>query len=299
MFFQWRASTAGAELFHPAMVPHAGPDTRIFREVSELGRAVSRLGEIAGSTVPADVALLWDADSWWAMENRGIPLTDVRYLDLLRADHAALWRAGVVCDFVHPEGDLARYRVVFATGAYLISDEGARALRAYVQAGGNVVMSFGGGMVDSSHHARSGGYPGELRDVFGIRVEEVLASYAEGALAGHPAVTRNSFGAGTAWYVSTQLDSDARDRLFGRVLAEVGTGPVAPGAPPGVEIVRRHGDGGRSWLFVLNHTGAAAVVEASGVELLSGRPANGQFEVPPGGVAVVREHADVRGLDAL
>jgi beta-galactosidase len=120
-----------------------------------------------------------------------------------------------------------RYRVVFATGAYLISDEGAQALRGYVEAGGNVVMSFGGGMVDSSHHARSGGYPCELRDVFGIRVEEfrplppagtvaltggdhgtvwseelrcegaeVLASYAEGVLAGHPAVTRNSFGGG-------------------------------------------------------------------------------------------------------
>ena len=320
MFFQWRASQAGAELFHPAMLPHAGPDTRVFREVCELGRVVSQLGEIAGSTVSADVALLWDSDSWWAMEDRGIPLTDVRYLDLLRADHAALWRAGVVCDFVHPEADLARYRLVFAPGAYLISDEGAQALRSYVEAGGNVVMSFGGGMVDSSHHARPGGYPGELRDVFGIRVEEfrplppagtvaltggnqgtvwseelrcggaeVLASYAEGPLAGHPAVTRNSFGAGAAWYVSTHLAAEARDRLFARVLAEVGTGPVARGGAPGVEIVRRHGDGGRSWLFVLNHTPAPAVIEVSGVELLSGRQAAGQLEVPPGGVAVVRE----------
>src|ERR1035438_3813694 len=108
MFFQWRASPAGAEMFHPAMVPHAGPDTRIFREVCELGRAVSRLGEVVGSTVPAEVALLWDADSWWALENRGIPLADVGYLDLVRADHATLWRARVVCDFIHPDGDLSR-----------------------------------------------------------------------------------------------------------------------------------------------------------------------------------------------
>jgi len=331
MFFQWRASQAGAEMFHPAMVPHAGPDTRIFREVCELGQAVSRLAEVVGSTVPAEVAMLWDADSWWALENRGIPLAEVRYLDLVRADHAALWRAGVVCDFVHPLGDLARYRLVFATAAYLISDEGAQALRNYVEGGGHVVMSFGGGMVDARHHARLDGYPGPLRDVFGIRVEEfrplapgetvpltgdgvpgdgladgghgtiwsellrsegaeVLASYGDGPLAGHPAMTRNSFGAGTAWYVSTQLDAGARDRLVAAVAAEAGAAPVVVGAPPGVEIVRRHGDAGRSWLFVLNHTGAAAVVEASGVDLLSGRSADGQLEVAPGGVAVLREH---------
>jgi beta-galactosidase len=332
MFFQWRASHSGAEMFHPAMVPHAGPDTRIFREVCELGRVVERLGEITGSVVPADVAMFWDADSWWALEDRGIPLADLSYPDLVRADHAALWRAGVVCDFVHPEADLSSYRLVFATAAYLISDEGARVLREYVAAGGHVVLSFGGGMVDSRHHARLGGYPGPLRDVFGIRVEEfrplalgddvplargggtgelaghgmvwsedlraegasVFASYAEGPLAGHPAITRNSFGAGTAWYVSTLLDEGARDRLLADVLAGAGVGPVVRGTPPGVEIVRRHG-GGRSWLFVLNHTGAAAMVEASGVDLLSGREADGRLEVGPGAVAVIREHLHDHG----
>jgi beta-galactosidase len=334
MFFQWRASHSGAEMFHPAMVPHAGQDTRIFREVCELGRVVERLGEIAGSAVHADVAMLWDADSWWALEDRGIPLADVAYLDLVRADHAALWRAGVVCDFVHPEADLSPYRLLFATAAYLITDEGARVLREYVHAGGHVVLSFGGGMVDSRHHARLGGYPGALRDVFGIRVEEfrplagaeavaltelepagpepagpeparhgtvwsedlraegaeVLARYAEGPLAGSPAITRNSYGAGTAWYVSTLLDEGARDRLLAGVLARAGVGPVVRGAPPGVEIVRRALDEGPSWLFVLNHTPEVAVVGASGVEVLSGRPVDGRLEVTPGGVAVVREH---------
>ncbi len=89
--------------------------------------------------------------------------------------------------------------------------------------------------------------------------------------------------------MSTQLDEDARDRLFAAAAARAGTGPVIAGAPPGVEIVRRHGDGGRSWLFVLNHTPDAAVVDARGVDLLSGRRADGRFEVAPGGVAVLRE----------
>jgi beta-galactosidase len=92
--------------------------------------------------------------------------------------------------------------------------------------------------------------------------------------------------------VSTQLDEDARDRLVAAVAAEAGAAPVVVGVPPGVEIVRRHGDAGRSWLFVLNHTGAPVVVPASGVDLLSGRQADGQLEVAPGAVAVLREHGE-------
>jgi beta-galactosidase GanA len=32
LFFQWRASRAGAETYHLALVPHGRPDIRIFRE---------------------------------------------------------------------------------------------------------------------------------------------------------------------------------------------------------------------------------------------------------------------------
>ena len=48
LFFQWRASRAGAEMYHSAMVPHAGPDSAAFREVVALGGAVRRLAEVAG-----------------------------------------------------------------------------------------------------------------------------------------------------------------------------------------------------------------------------------------------------------
>lgn len=40
MFFQWRAPAGGAERFHSALVPHAGSDSRVFRETVELGRVL-------------------------------------------------------------------------------------------------------------------------------------------------------------------------------------------------------------------------------------------------------------------
>jgi beta-galactosidase len=330
LFFQWRASPAGAEMHHAAMVPHAGPDSRVFTEVTELGHAVERLGEVAGSTVGAQAAVVWDPGSWWALDGTRFTSAEVTYPGEVRAWHGGLWRAGVVSDFVRQDGDLRGYRLLLAPALYLVTRRGIGALREYVAGGGHLVMSFFSAMADARGHARRGGTPGGLRVVFGIRVEEfcplprdarvtlsdgesgdggsgagesgavwserlraegaeVVASYADGPLAGLPAITRNTFGNGVAWYVSTSLGQRAHDRLIARVLAGAGVPPVVPGSPPGLEAVRRQGEGGRSWLFVLNHTGGAGVVEASGVELLSGRRVSGPLEIAPGGVAVVRE----------
>jgi beta-galactosidase len=322
LFFQWRASPAGAEMYHAAMVPHAGRDSRVFREVAELGHAIERLGEVAGAVVSAEAALVWDPGSWWALDNHRFTSPDLSYLDEVRGWHGALWRAGVVSDFARQHGDLAGYRLLLAPALHLVTEAGIGALRGYVADGGHLVMTFASAMADDHLHARRGGTPGGLLEVLGIRVEEfcplppaervtlsdgesggawaerlrtegadVVASYPGGPLAGLPAITRNTFGSGIAWYISTSLTPDARDRLAGRILADAGLQPVVPGAPPGLEAVRRHAGDGRSWLFVLNHTGSASSVPVTGTELLSGRQVTGLLDVPAGGVAVVREDA--------
>ena len=102
MFFQWRASRFGAEKFHSAMVPHAGTDSRLWREVVALGADVAALGEVQGSTVRADVAVVWDWESWWALELEFRPTSDVKYLERVRAFYAALWHAKATVDFVAP-----------------------------------------------------------------------------------------------------------------------------------------------------------------------------------------------------
>ena len=66
--FQWRAAAAGAEKFHSGMLPHAGTDSRVWREVTGLGADLGRLAPVAGSPVRAEAALLHDWESWWALE---------------------------------------------------------------------------------------------------------------------------------------------------------------------------------------------------------------------------------------
>jgi beta-galactosidase len=317
-FFQWRSSRAGAEKFHSGLVPHAGTDTKIWREVVRLGQALDALGEIRGTTVAADAALLFDYEAWWACELDSHPSADVTYLDQAHRYYRALWAAGVTVDVVHPDAELDGFPLVVVPTLYLVSDAAADRLGEYVRNGGTVLVTYFSGIVDESDHIRLGGYPGAFRDVLGVRTEEffplrrsetvalddgttadvwaellhldgaeAVTSYADGPLPGVPAVTRNSYGDGTAWYAACRLDAEGVRRLVDRLLADSGVAPTRP-PRPGVELVRRTGDG-RSYLFVLNHTDTDAVLPFGGTDLLTGTTHADSVGVPAGGVAVLRE----------
>ncbi|MFJ8659749.1 beta-galactosidase [Streptomyces sp. NPDC093795] len=317
MFFQWRQSRAGSEQWHSAMVPHAGPDSRVFREVAAVGEEVSRLGELAGSTVRAEVAVLHDSDAWWALEADGLPSAALDYHGTLRRAHRALWDAGVTVDFAHPGHDLSRYRLVLAPALFLLSDAGAANLNRYVARGGTLLVQPFSGAVDERLHARLGGYPAApLRAALGIRIEEyrplrrdevtvlsdgsrgtawseslrtegaeVLATYTEGMLAGGPALTRHGYGAGAGWYLSTRLDDTGYAALVSRLLDEAGVVEELPGLPSGVEAVTRHAADGRRWHVLVNHRADAVPLPEPAHDLLVGGPVR---QLPPGGCAVLR-----------
>ena len=317
-FFQWRQSRAGSEKFHSALVPHAGEDSDRFREVCELGAVAGRLGELVGSRVEADVALLWDYEAQWAVAGPCMPSAELDYVTAAHTVHRLLRDRGIVCDVIHPDTDLSRYRVVVVPTLYLVSDAAAVALAAATEAGAHVLVTYFSGIADAHDHVRLGGYPGAFRDLLGVRVEEFfplpvgevvgleggghgtvwsedarcadaepVLSYADGPLAGRPAAARREVGFGVAWYLGTLPDDETLGGLLGRVVAEAGVEPAAA-APRGVEVVRRRSDSG-SWLFVLNHTGAPCEVAVSGHDLVAGVDVGPLTTVAARTAAVVRE----------
>jgi beta-galactosidase len=316
MFFQWRASRFGAEKFHSAMVPHAGTDSRLWREVVALGADVAALAEIKGSTVQADVAVVWDWESWWALELEFRPTGDVKYLERVRAFYAALWRAKATVDFVAPVADLSRYRLVVVPSLYLVSERAARNLSRYVEEGGQLVVSFFSGIVDEHDTVPPGPHPGALRDLLGLEIEEfhplavgdpvavdgglsgdvwservvlrgaeALRRFVDGPDAGEPAVTRHDRGRGSAFYVATRLDEDALGAVLDPLLDAAGV--VRERVPEVVEAVRRERDG-RTYLFLLNHGDVPVEVAASGVDVLDGSEHDGTVALATGGVRVLR-----------
>ena len=174
LFFQWRASRAGAEKYHAALVPHAGTDSRLWREVVGLGAALRAISEVAGSVADNQAAILFDWPARWACELDSHPSTDVRYTDRARAFHAALTDRGIGVDVVHPGADLSPYALVIVPTLYLASDEVATALETAAARGATIVVTYFSGIVDEHDHVRLGGYPGAFRELLGIRTEEFL-----------------------------------------------------------------------------------------------------------------------------
>lgn len=177
-YFQWRQSKAGAEKFHSAMVPHAGEDSAVFRDVCELGADLNKLSDegILGSRLAKSrVAVVFDYESEWATEHTATPTQHVHHVDEPLAWFRALADQGVTADVVPVRGAWDDYEMVVLPSVYLLSEETTRRVRDYVVGGGRLVVTYYTGISDEKDHVWLGGYPGSIRDVVGVRVEEFMS----------------------------------------------------------------------------------------------------------------------------
>ncbi|KJK34774.1 beta-galactosidase, partial [Lentzea aerocolonigenes] len=298
-----------------AMLPHAGTESRIWQEVVRLGQDLGALAPLRGSRVVADIALLWDWQSWWAQRQEWRPSADLDARERAEAWYAAAFDLHLTADFAHPEADLSGYPLVVVPALYSMTETASANLRRYVEGGGVLVVSCFSGIVDEHDTIHSGPHPGALRDVLGLTVEEFTPlrageqvrldsgltgdvwsevvrlrgavpvwSYVDGPAAGLPAVTRHALGRGSAWYVSTCLAADGLDAVLVAASAEAEV--TLRDLPRDVEVVEREGSAGR-YLFAINHNGETELLPATGTELLTGDRVDGHLVLPPGAVRVV------------
>jgi len=325
MFFQWRQSRAGAEKFHSAMVPHIPTEeSRSWREVSRLGSELGKLDELLGARGEAETAILLDWESWWALELDSKPSTAVRMLGGVYSFYKPLYETNVPVDFAHPGSDLSSYRLVVAPNLYLVTDDSAENIRRFVADGGTLLMSFFSGIVDGRDHIRLGGYPAPFVELLGLRIEdfvpmasgetnrldtpeggsygcdlwadlihpegaEALATYTDNFYADTPAVTRNVFGEGAAYYLGTRPEERYTKSLLQRVCEEASVSPTAR-VPPGVDAVRRRTKDA-SFLLLLNHNEGVVEVRLPnpGRDLLTGNEHDSNLVLDSLEVAVLKE----------
>jgi beta-galactosidase len=317
-YFQWRASLAGAEKFHSALVPHAGTDTKVWREVVALGDLLSRLSAVRGTGVRARVAIVFDWQAQWASELNGHPSVLFDYDREGQEWYAAFWDAGITVDVIPPDASLTTYDVVVVPGLYSCTDDAATTIASAAHAGAQLLITYFSGIVDEHEHVLPGGYPGAFRELLGVRTEEffplaadqtvhlddgstgtvwtelthlagatAVASYVDGPVAGAPAVTRHRVGEGEAWYVATRLDAAAKSDLVRRLCDAAGVSAPLE-VPSGVEVVRRESET-HSFLFVLNHLGHDVTVKVSGHDMVNDAPVSGDLVVGAGSATVIRE----------
>jgi len=173
-YFQWRQSRGGEEKFHGAAVSHLGSgECRVFRDVTEVGKALKALSSAVGATVTSAVAIVYDFQNGWALDGAALPRSlEKRYQDTCVEHYAAFWRQNIACDLIDSsEGDFSRYRLVVLPMLYMFREGVAEKIRAYVAGGGTAVATYLTGLVDRSDLCFLGGTPGGLTDVFGVTVE--------------------------------------------------------------------------------------------------------------------------------
>ena len=171
LYFQWRQSVAGAEKFHSGMLPHGGTETKTWREIEQLGGELAALDRFRGTRVPADVAIVFDWDSWWSIEQEATP-ADIPYVRHAFAWYRELYRRTVTADLVPPTADLGRYRAVIVPSLFVATPQTLASLDAYASGGGRLLVTFQTGIVDADAHITAGGYLGVLAETLGVRVEE-------------------------------------------------------------------------------------------------------------------------------
>jgi beta-galactosidase len=181
-YFQYRKSRGSAEKFHGAVIDHEGTEKpRVFREVAEVGQMLENLDEVIGTTVPAETALIFDWENWWAIEEARGPRRDKQYMATCVDHYRTLWSKGVPVNVIDSEQPFDGYKLLVAPMLYMLRPGVASRIAEFVRKGGTFVATYLTGIADESDLCFLGGWPGPLREVLGIWAEEIDVLYDDEA----------------------------------------------------------------------------------------------------------------------
>ena len=296
-YFQWRKSRGSCEKMHGAVVDHVGNEnTRVFKEVADLGETMQKLSNVTGTGVVSEVAILVDFSNVLALKQcQSYSNVDKKFEETVYKIYKAFWNLGINVDIVFPDSDFSKYKLIAAPMMYMMSEELIKKTADYVKAGGTLLSGYITGIVNENDLCYLGGVPAkELKDVFGIWAEEtdtlfpgetntvvtndgkeytavdyceivhpktaeVLAIYKEDFYKCYPAVCKNSYGNGTAYYVAFRDKGDYTNALCEQITTKLNIKRNAYGLTDGVTAHSREA-GNDEFLFLENYNGNETTV---------------------------------------
>ena len=167
MFFQMRRSIGACEKYHGAVIDHVGNEnTRVFREITELGLELDQIGStLLGSRAKSQAAILFDWDNWWAAEYSAGPTRLINYHQEIMQYYKALHEQNISVDLVSVNDDLSAYKLVIAPLLYMCKEGFDEKVRNFVKQGGVFLTTYFSGYVEDHDLVVTGGYPGRLKAV--------------------------------------------------------------------------------------------------------------------------------------
>ncbi len=322
-YFQWRKSRGGHEKFHGAVVDHIGTnETRVFKEVAKLGEELKKLGGVTGGKSESKVAVICDWENSWAVTHfHGYNNLRRDYFQECEKWHRPFALRGIPCDTISQDDDFSGYDLVIAPFLYMLKDGTAEKIEKYIEKGGNFVATYLFGVADRNDMAFYGGLPtGNLRKVFGIWAEEssgipedkegtaefngkayktqhvldvihsegaeVLGKYTSDFFSGEPAVTKNTYGKGSAYYTAFRNDEDFTDDFCSELVKTLNIKPDTEIKASKDVLIRKRGD----YIFVFNFTEEEQTVslDKAYTDVLHETELSGEITMPVCGYLVLK-----------
>lgn len=321
-YFQWRKSRGSSEKLHGAVVDHYGKeDNRVFNDVKEVGITLESIKKIINTNVKSDVAIVFDWENMWALnDSQGPRNIGLNYIDIVMDYYKVFWQQGINVDFIDMECNLDKYKLVVAPILYMTRDNFQDKIRSYVDNGGNFVMTYFSSIVNDTDLCYLGGFPGNLMDVFGLRSEEVdalyeyeknevtlyknnksykcteicdlvhvkeaevLAEYNEDFYKGRPALTKNNFGKGRAYYICSRMEESFNNEFFSDVINELKIDRnLNINLPEGISVSTRENDN-EKYFFLQNYLNEEKEVDFESYilkDIITGKEYSGKVKLNP------------------
>lgn len=286
-YFQWRKSRGGYEKFHGAVVGHNGSaDTRVFRDVAEVGEKLKALSHLKGAQTEAKVAIIFDWDNLRALETQISLKRKKEFAKIVMEYYDALLKNYVSVDVINQKADFSKYQMIVAPTLYLFQPETYNKIRSFVADGGSFVLSFYSGLVNENDLAFECFPPYSLNDVFGIRCEEtdslcpdeynvitynkkeyqavdlcdlihvedaeVLSIYEKDFYRGRPSVTRKGYGKGKAYYIAFRSQDDFLKDFMEQLVEEAKIKRIVDAQYVEDVMVKEREINGKKYIFVMN-----------------------------------------------
>ena len=318
-YFQWRKSRGGHEKFHGAVVDHCGHEnTRVFKDVAKLGANLEKLDGVVGEYCNSKVAIIYDWENKWATGYFcGFNNLKRDYFGECVKWYAPFWKNGISVDIISMEDDFTKYDLIIAPFLYMLKDGTIDRIESYVKNGGSFISTYLTGTVDKDDLCYLGGFPGDkLKDVFGIWCEEtdslpdgmsnavsfdgkeykvvnfcdiihakgaeVVAEYQKDFYAGSPAVTKNAYGNGKAYYVAFGNDDGFADDFINNY---IGYEKNEIASPDGISIKKR-GD----FTFIMNFADEEKTVtlDKEYFNVIDEKSVSGDVKLPVCGYMIIK-----------
>lgn len=293
MYFRWRTLNVSIETFWHGILQHHGEPGRKYEEAKRVGAEFKKLAPLLEGTKPkSKVGMIRSYENEWSLQFQP-QIKGYEYMKHWELYYRYFYDRDISVDILSPTSDFTDYDIIVAPNLMMASEVTIQQLYRYVHNGGRLVMDYRAGsrLMDNSMSLQK--LPGAFSELLGIEIEdygiieeakpnrirfksndeeadidswydvieltsaEAVAVYTSNYFAEVAAVTRNTYGEGSAFYLGTEPDAEGIRKVMDIVVAETSVEPTLPNLPEGVEAAKRVAGDGREFIFVINHSDEA------------------------------------------